>query len=127
MNDGRRGDGTRQTMMQHLPRSGQALGAVALCLAAALTRHFNDAAYFSGRLDMMSSVDHVRRHVQAHDVEMMSRRAVFARALINGDESNRIFRIEVSATPQGSQVHIKDITPTPAPRGLTEAESWRRA
>jgi hypothetical protein len=58
---------------------------------------------------------------------MMSRRVVMSRAHVKGDESRRLLRIEVSETPRGSQVYLKDITPPPAARAASEADLWSRA
>jgi hypothetical protein len=92
-----------------------------------LTRHFDDSAYFSGPVELQSALEHVRSHVQAQDVELMGRSAIFARAYINGDALQRLFRIEVTPLANGSQVYLKNITPQAATRGLSETEKWSRA
>jgi hypothetical protein len=115
----------RLTSDEHLPEAETAFG-LPLPKGMRLTRHFSDAAYFSGSLDMQSTLDHVRKYVEARDVEMTNQHVVFARARIKGN-AERIFRIEISATPRGSQVHLKDITPPALARGLSEPEIWQRA
>jgi hypothetical protein len=92
-----------------------------------LTRYFTDAAYFSGRVRFEDALAHVRQHVLARDVEMRTRRAVIPQAYIRGDEKQRLFRIAIESTSEGSQVHIQDITPPPVAQGLSDAERWRRA
>lgn len=115
----------RLTSDEHLPEAETAFG-LPIPKGMRLTRHFSDAAYLSGSLDLSSTLDHVRKYVEARDVELTNQHAVFARARIKGN-AERVFRIEVSATPRGSQVHIKDITPPALARGLSDAEMWQRA
>lgn len=92
-----------------------------------LTRQFEDAAYLTGELDVASALEHVRPYVEARSVEVMNGVAIFAQAYIKGDARRHQFRIEISKTPGGSQVHVRDITPPPSTSGLTEAERWQRA
>lgn len=92
-----------------------------------LTRYFNDAAYFAGRVSVEDALAHVRRHVLTRDVEMRTRRVVIPQAYIREDEHSRLFRIEISSTDDGSQIHIQDITPEPVTQGLSVEERWRRA
>ncbi len=92
-----------------------------------LTRHFKEAAYVTGDLDMMATLEHVRNHVEAPSVELTGEFATFARAYIKGDAQRRRFRIEITKTQRGSQLYVKDITPPPPTAGLTEAERWQRA
>ena len=92
-----------------------------------LVRHFADSAYFAGELDVRRAVEHVTQHVRARDMQLVGRGATFPRAYIAGDASKRLFRIDVSETARGSQIHIQDVTPPPAPTGLSEAERWRQA
>lgn len=115
----------RLTNDERLPEAETAFG-LPIPKGMRLTRHFSEAAYFAGSLDMSTALDHVRKYVEARDVEMTHNHAIFSRARIKGN-ADGIFRIEVSATPRGSQVHIKDITPPPLARGLSEPEMWQRA
>ena len=92
-----------------------------------LTRHFNDAAYFTGELTMDKALEHVQGHIEARALEMMGRRTVISRAFIKGDKERRLVRIEISKLPRGSQIYIKDITPPPAIGRLSEAELWQLA
>jgi len=115
----------RLTHEERLPEAETAFG-LPIPKGMRLTRHFGDAAYFSGELPMASVLEHLKEYVEAREVQMMSRRAVFARAYVKGDEARRVFRIEVSETARGSQVHIKNVTPPPATKG-SEADLWSRA
>jgi hypothetical protein len=92
-----------------------------------LTRYFTDAAFFAGSISIEDALAHVRKHVLARDVEMRTRRVVIPQAYIREDEHGRLFRIEISSTTGGSQIHIQDITPQPVTQGLSVEERWRRA
>jgi hypothetical protein len=92
-----------------------------------VTSHFKEAAYVTGDLDLMTTLEHVRTHIEAASVELTGTSAIFARAYIKGDAQRRRFRIEISKTPRGSQLHVKDITPPPSIAGLSEAQRWQRA
>jgi hypothetical protein len=92
-----------------------------------LVRHFNDSAYFAGELPLASALEHVRKHVTPSDAQMLGKGAVFPRAHIVGDESQRLVRIAVTQAYSGSQIHIQDITPPPATTGLSQAEILRQA
>jgi hypothetical protein len=92
-----------------------------------LTRYFDDSAYFTGKLDKATVLEEIRSQLLARDVELTEERAVFPLAYIKGDAARRLFRVEVTGNRQGSQVYVKNITPVPAPRGLSQAEIWRRA
>lgn len=116
----------RLTREERLPEAETAFG-LPMPPGMRLTRHFSEAAYFAGELPMAKVLEHLKEHVETRDVQMMSRRVVFARAHVKGDESRRLLRIEVSQTPRGSQVQIKDITPPPATKATSEAELWSRA
>jgi hypothetical protein len=111
---------------ESLPEAETAFG-LPLPPGMRLTRHFSDSAYFTGELPMEKALEHVQGHIEARDIELMSRRTVISRAFIKGDKDRRLVRIEVSKLPQGSQIYIKDITPPPAIGRLSEAELWQRA
>jgi hypothetical protein len=116
----------RLTREERLPEAETAFG-LPIPQGMRLARHFSDAAYFSGELAFDRALEHVRRYVEAREVQMLRRGAVFTRAYIKGDESRRLFRIEISETPRGSQVHVKNVTPPPATKGASEADLWSRA
>jgi hypothetical protein len=116
----------RLTPEEHLPEAEIAFG-LPLPPGMRLTRHFSESAYFASELPMASVLAHLKEHVQARDVQMMSRRVVYARAHVKGDKSRRLLRIEISETPRGSQMLIKDITPPPAAKAASDAELWSRA
>jgi hypothetical protein len=116
----------RLTREERLPEAETAFG-LPLPPGMRLTRHFSDAAYFSGEVAQARVLEHLREHVEARDVQMMSRRVVFPRAYVKGSESRRLLRIEVSETPRGSVMQVQDITPPPAARAASEANLWSRA
>jgi hypothetical protein len=115
----------RLTNDERLPDSETAFG-LSLPPGMRLARHFNDSAYFVGRPDVSSVVTELQPQLTARSVEMASGRAVFARTQIRTDATQRWVRIEVSSEGGGTQVYVQDITPPPAPRGLSEREIWSR-
>ena len=110
---------------ERLPDSETAFG-LALPPEMRLTRHFNDSAYFIGKPDVSSVVLALQPQLTARSVEMARGRATFARTQVKQDAAQRWVRIEVSAEGSGTQVYVKDVTPPPAPRGLSEKEIWSR-
>ena len=110
---------------ESLPDSETAFGLV-LPPGMSLTRHFNDSAYFIGKPDVSSVVLALQPQLTARSVEMARDHATFARTQIKQDTSQRWVRIEVSSERGGTQVYVKDVTPPPPPRGLSEKEIWSR-
>jgi hypothetical protein len=111
---------------EQLPEAETAFG-LALPAGMRVVRHFNDAAYFAGELGFDAVLDHLRGHLRAQEVQLLSQGAVFPRATVAGGDAKRLLRIELSKTPRGTQLHVKDITPPPAVSGLSEADIWRQA
>jgi hypothetical protein len=111
---------------EHLPAAETAFG-LTIPTGLRLARHFNDSVYFTGETSSASVIDQIESHIVSSPMEMMSGRAVFSRAYVKGDATRRILRIEVAATPHGTQLYLKDITPDPAPQGLSQTEMWGRA
>jgi hypothetical protein len=116
----------RLTKNERLPESETAFG-VPLPPGMRLTRHFDDAAYFSGDVPLDSLVEHLQKYVRCRDVQARGQGVVFTRATVIGDESQRSLRIEVRPSAHGTQLHLQDITPPPALTGANEAEIWRKA
>jgi hypothetical protein len=116
----------RLTQRERLPEAETAFG-LTLPPGMELTRHFNDSAYFVGKLDVTKLLVHVKERIFPGTLEMQSGRAVFARTQVKGDESGRLLRIEVSSQGDGTVLYSQNITPPPAPKGLTEREMWTRA
>jgi hypothetical protein len=110
---------------ERLPESETAFGLV-LPPGMSLKRHFNDSAYFLGRPDVSSVVLALQPQLTARTVEMAGGHAIFSRTQIKQDTSQRWLRIEVSAEAGGTQLYVKDVTPPPSPRGLSEKEIWSR-
>ncbi len=111
---------------ERLPEAELAFG-LPLPAGMRVVRHFNDSAYFSGELDLDAVLEHVRRHVRTEAAQLLSQAVVFPRATVAEGDAKRLLRIELSKTPRGTQLYIKDITPPPAVTGLSEAEIWRMA
>lgn len=109
-----------------LPEAETAFG-LPLPRGLRLTQAFNDSAYFAGRLPPAAVVEHLGKQLVSSHLELMGTRSVFARAQIKGDAEKRLFRIEVSEISSGSRLYIQNITPTPAPPGLSPEEMWKLA
>lgn len=92
-----------------------------------LTRQFNDSAYFMGRMDLVSVVEHLKPHLEAQRMEIKPGYTAFENARLKGDTSEKRLRVGVSAEGPGTQVFVQNVTPPPTPRGVSEAEMWRRA
>jgi hypothetical protein len=110
---------------EHLPEAETAFG-LTLPPGMHLTRYFNDSAYFLGKPQLSSVVLALQPQLTARNVEMNTGRAIFAHTQIKQDSAGRWLRIEISAEGRGTQVYIQDVTPPPAPRGLSEKEIWSR-
>ena len=115
----------RLNARERLPEAETAFG-LTLPAGMHLTRHFNDSAYFLGASPVTTVVVALQPQLTARSVEMNPGRALFAHTQIKQDAAGRWVRIEVSAEGQGTQVFVQDITPPPAPRGLSEKEIWSR-
>lgn len=111
---------------EQLPEAETAFG-LPLPAGMRVVRHFNDAAYFAGDVGFDAVLEHVRRHVRTEAAQVLSQAIVFPRATVVEGDPKRLLRIELSKTPRGTQLHIKNITPSPAATGLSEAEIWRMA
>jgi hypothetical protein len=116
----------RLAQSERLPEAETAFG-LPLPAGMRVVRHFNDAAYFAGNVGFDAVLDHVRRHVRTEAAQMLTQAVVFPRATVVGGDPSRLLRIELSKTPRGTQLHIKDVTPPPAVTGLSESEIWSKA
>lgn len=112
---------------ERLPESETAFG-LALPPGMRLVRHFKDAAYFSGKLDMQSVVEQVAQQVEPRNVELVGGGALLSRVRVKGDDSGRQLQVEVKKTRLGTLLHVQNITSqAPAVSGLSQEELWRRA
>lgn len=112
---------------ERLPEAEMAFG-LPLPAGMRAVRLFDDAAYFSGDLELDAVLAHVQRHVRAEPAQMRSQGVVFPRATVLGGDGSRVLRIDLRKVPGGTQLHLQDITPQPAmTEGLSPAEIWRRA
>jgi hypothetical protein len=92
-----------------------------------LEHRFPKEAYVVGRVTPEAVANYVRTRVTVSHVELGAARTVFPRALIHGAPPDRTFRIEVVPAGLETKLVIRDITKAPAPKGLREADRWRRA
>jgi hypothetical protein len=92
-----------------------------------LTGQAQNSAYFLGPLNLTTVVEHLKPHLEAQRIESNPGHTAFEQARLVNDSSGRILRVDISAEGLGTLVCVKDVTPPPAPRGVSEAEMWRRA
>jgi hypothetical protein len=92
-----------------------------------LTGQFHNSAYFLGQLDLATVVEHLKPHLDAQRIESNPGHTAFEQAKLVNDSSGRLLRVDISAEGVGTLVFVQDVTPPPAPRGVSEAEIWRRA
>lgn len=116
----------RLPKQQRPPETATAFG-LSLPRGMRLTRQFDDAAYFIGRLELTTVVEHLKPHLDAQRVEVKPGYTAFENARLKGDTSEKRLRVGVSAEGPGTQVFVQNVTPPPAPRGVSEAEMWRRS
>ncbi|MEY2934209.1 MAG: hypothetical protein RL033_4958 [Pseudomonadota bacterium] len=92
-----------------------------------LTNQSHNSAYFLGQLDLATVVEHLKPHLEAQRVESHPGHTAFEQAKVVNDSSGRLLRVDISAEGLGTLVFVQDVTPPPAPRGVSESEMWRRA
>lgn len=86
-----------------------------------------DAWHAKGNLHFDDVANFVRRRVLARKEETGPTKTVFVDAAILGDPQERRVQVEVSKRDAKVFMVIRDRTPKPAAKGLSEAERWRRA
>jgi hypothetical protein len=92
-----------------------------------LLRVFDDSAVARGRVGADAVSNYVRRRVDAATAEIGAARTVFPRAHVKGQPADKVVRIEVVQDIDSTELLLRDLTPHPAPSGLSEDERWRKA
>ncbi len=71
----------------------------------------------------------VRQRVEVRHVELAASRTVFSKARIKGGDPSKLYRIEVIPKGRESKLFVELLNPPkpPAPKGISEAERWKRA
>jgi hypothetical protein len=111
---------------EQLPEAETAFG-LPLPKGMRLLRQYEDSAYFQGATDLEATLGQLRGSLSPAVAQLTREGALFPRVRIVGGDPQRMYRVTVNSVAQGSQVHIEDITPPPAPTGLSEAEMWKMA
>lgn len=83
--------------------------------------------HLTGSRPLTAVMEALREQLVTSHVEVTPQRAVFERAYAKGDNSRRLLRVEVLTEGVFTRVYFSDITPEPAPSGLSERELWERA
>jgi hypothetical protein len=111
---------------ERLPEAETAFG-LPLPRGMRLLRQYEDSAYFQGATDLEATLGHMRASLSPAVAQLTREGAQFPRVRIVGGDPQRLYRVSLNSVARGTRVHIEDITPTPAPTGLTEAEMWQKA
>lgn len=95
--------------------------------ALKIEQRFARSVHARGSSSPEAVANYVRQRVRAERVELGAVRTVFPTATIPGNSENRRLRVEVIAERDGNtRLVVRDITPVPAPPGLSEQERWRQ-
>jgi hypothetical protein len=80
-----------------------------------------------GEVEANSVVTYVRDRVAVSHVELGAGRTIFPQARIKQGLPDRVYQLEVVPIRRRTQLVIEDVTPAPAPSGVSQEELWRRA
>jgi hypothetical protein len=116
----------RLSPTETLPGRPTAFG-IEVPLGMEVSANLGDVIHLTGRLSVAQLVDYFRKHVAVANIELTDQGAVFPRAYVNSDPTKRLYSIDIRRAGNGSLVRLRDVTPTPAVQGLSNAERWQRA
>lgn len=83
--------------------------------------------HLTGSRPLTAVMEALREQLVTSHVEVTPQRVVFERAYAKLDTSKKLLRVEVLTEGVFTRVYLSDITPEPAPSGLSERELWERA
>jgi hypothetical protein len=83
--------------------------------------------HLSGTAGLEALARYVRDRVEVSHVEVTGSRFIFNDARIKGGDPKRKYLFELVRRHRRSLLVIRDRTPPPVVKGLTEEERWRRA
>lgn len=83
--------------------------------------------HLTGSRPLTAVAEALREQVTTSHVEVTPTRIVIARAYAKNVSQRKLLRIEALTEGARTRVYISDITPEPAPSGMSAAESWERA
>jgi hypothetical protein len=92
-----------------------------------VVRVFDDSAVASGRVDLESVSNYVRKRVDAASAEIGAARTLFPRAHVKGQPDEKVVRIEIVRQIGSTELLFYDITPPVHLPGLSDEERWRKA
>ena len=90
-------------------------------------RRYRDAVHATGKIRPEDVSNYLRQRVAVTHVEVGAARTVFPKVRIKGGDAKRTYRLEVVARRGTTLLVVQDITPPPTPKGLSDAERWKRA
>ncbi len=83
--------------------------------------------HLTGSRPLPALIEALREQVTASHIEVTPSRIVIERAYAKGASERKLLRIEALVDGTRTRVYISDITPEPAPSGMSAAEAWERA
>lgn len=92
-----------------------------------VSSEFARTVHLSGSRPLAAVTEALRQQLLTNEIEVTPTRTVIAQAYVKGAVERRLLRIEALTEGVLTRVNITDITPAPAPTGLSEAERWERA
>lgn len=92
-----------------------------------IVAQYHKNVHLSGSLSLASAVEAIQRQLEPALMEFTPKRALWERALVKGEPSQRVLRIEVTREGTMTRVQISDVTGPPPIEGLSDAERWQQA
>jgi len=118
--------GADRLLPEEIPEGNvRALGMM-LPRAMRVERYFNDSVVAKGRIAPEPIANYIRQRVEGSTVEIGVARTVFNNAHVKGQPPDKRVRVEVVFDDIETVLMVRDITPPPLERGLSEDELWRR-
>lgn len=110
-----------------LPEGTETAFGLALPRGFTVTARFDDSIFARGQSSPENVTNYVRRRVEAGATDVGPSRTVFGGARAKGKPNAPFVRIEVVEIPGGTEIVVRDLTPPPIEKGLSEEERWKKA
>lgn len=88
---------------------------------------YHKTVHLSGSLPLSAAVEAIQRQLEPALMEFTPKRALWERALVKGEPSQRVLRIEVTREGPITRVQVSDVTGPKPIEGLSDAERWQQA
>lgn len=104
----------------------QAVFGLALPESTKLLAVFRESASAEGPYAPEDLAVFLKSRLEVSHVEMAGTKILFPKARVKGN-ADRFLRVEILRAGTGSELRVRDVTPPPAEKGLSEEERWRKA